>query len=139
MEVLFWICFGVIAYAYAGYPLLLALFGPFLKFYNRVKQATSNKKISIIISAYNEERHVAWELDNTLSLDYPKDLVEIIVGSDGSTDRSNDIVRSYEKTGVKRCAFPTNRGKTAVQNDCVALAEGEIIVFMDAASPCDAA
>ncbi len=63
--------------------------------------------------------------------------MEIIVGSDGSRDRTEEIVKSYRERGVRRLAFPENRGKTVVQNDCVREASHEIIVFMDAASMCE--
>jgi biofilm PGA synthesis N-glycosyltransferase PgaC len=91
-------------------------------------------EISILIAAYNEAKNIDRKILNTLSLDYPKDKVEILVGSDGSSDDTCKIVERHAATGVRLFKFKNNRGKTAVQNDLVSAATGEILVFTDAAS-----
>jgi cellulose synthase/poly-beta-1,6-N-acetylglucosamine synthase-like glycosyltransferase len=90
--------------------------------------------VSILIAAYNEEKNIREKLENTIELDYPKDKLEIIVGSDGSNDRTVEIVAEYSKKGVKLLDFKKNRGKTAVQNDLVSTSRYDILVFTDAAS-----
>jgi cellulose synthase/poly-beta-1,6-N-acetylglucosamine synthase-like glycosyltransferase len=85
--------------------------------------------VSVIIAAHNEEERVAARLRNCLAQGYPSHL-EIIVASDGSTDRTVEIAREYE--GVVVLDFPQNRGRAAVQNDAAASARGEIVVFTDA-------
>ena len=135
MVYLFWISFCVIFYVYFIYPSLIYLYSKVCS-----KNFTNHEifpPLSIIITAYNEEFDIASKLENTLSLDYPKEKLEIIVGSDGSTDKTNDIVKTFEKKGVKLLAFSDNRGKTMTQNDCVGIAKNNIIVFMDAASFCN--
>jgi len=134
MKYVFWFCFALSGYVYLLYPLLVSLLARLAG--RRYEKAGIEPPISIIITAYNEEQHMARKIENTLALDYPKDRMEIIVGSDGSTDRTNEIVESYKDRGVHLRAFPENRGKTMVQNDCVLAATHEIIVFMDAASLC---
>lgn len=131
----FWSCFLLTGYVYFVYPVLITRMSRFVG-RNYIKNEII-PPVSIVISAYNEERSIARKIENTLSLDYPRELVEIIVGSDGSTDRTDEIVGSFRDMGVRLLAFPVNRGKTMVQNDCVREASHEIVVFMDAASLCE--
>lgn len=91
-------------------------------------------KVSIIIPAYNEEKNIEKKIQNTLNLIYPTDRMEIFVGSDGSIDKTPNLVRKYVDHGVQFIDFKTNRGKTAVQNDLVNCSNGEILIFTDAAS-----
>src|SRR5205809_5463852 len=96
-EVVFITSCALIAYTYAGYPalayVLSRLFG------RPVRRANITPKVSVIIAARNEERDIAAKIENALALDYPKDKLEIIVASDCSTDRTDQIVRSYESRG----------------------------------------
>ncbi|HRR21689.1 MAG TPA: glycosyltransferase, partial [Desulfomonilia bacterium] len=135
LSAVFWFCFLLTGYVYFLYPIILTRLSRFVA--RNYTKSRITPPISIIISAYNEERSIARKIENTLSLDYPPELVEIIVGSDGSRDRTEEIVKSYRERGVRLLAFPENRGKTVVQNDCVREASHEIIVFMDAASMCE--
>lgn len=100
----------------------------------KVKKRDIYPDISIIISAYNEEKNIEKKIKNTLALAYPKDKVEILVGSDGSTDDTPNVVSKYADQGVQFVNFKDNRGKTAVQNDLVNQSTGEILIFTDAAS-----
>ncbi|HEV2763387.1 MAG TPA: glycosyltransferase family 2 protein, partial [Pyrinomonadaceae bacterium] len=88
--------------------------------------------VSVVITAYNEERDLAAKLENTLALDYPKDKLEIIVASDCSSDRTDDIARSFAPRGVRLHRQAERLGKTAAQNAAVELARGEVILFSDA-------
>ena len=91
-------------------------------------------EISILIAAYNEAKNIDRKILNTVNLDYPQDKVEILVGSDGSSDDTCKIVERHAAAGVRLFKFQANRGKTAVQNDLVSASTGEILVFTDAAS-----
>ena len=71
---------------------------------------------------------------NTLEIDYPRENLEIIVASDGSTDKTNDIVRRYSQEGIKLLAFDKRRGKEFAQKDAVASAKGDVLVFTDVAT-----
>jgi len=86
----------------------------------------------LLIAAYNEEAEIGGRIENALELDYPADKFEIIIASDGSTDRTNDIVRGYERYGVKLLAFENRRGKATVLNDAIPTARGEIVMLSDA-------
>jgi len=90
--------------------------------------------ISVVISVYNEERVIREKIDNTLQLLYPEHLLEILVVSDGSTDRTNEIVGALGTSRVTLKAFPGRKGKTACLNRTVPEALGDIIVFTDANS-----
>jgi len=85
----------------------------------------------MVIAAHNEERVIQQKIRNTLALDYPRDKIEIIVASDGSTDHTNEIVKKYNDAGILLYEYD-RLGKTGIQNETVKRAKGEIIVFSDA-------
>jgi cellulose synthase/poly-beta-1,6-N-acetylglucosamine synthase-like glycosyltransferase len=121
----------VLAYHYVGYPLTLMAIA-------RWRRATPPRPgggrptVTLVISAYNEEDVLRSKLENALALDYPKDRLEIIVASDGSTDRTPAIAREFADGGVVLHEYRANRGKNAALNDTVPRARGEIVVFTDA-------
>src|SRR5262249_29599088 len=97
-----------------------------------VRRHDITPRVSVIIAAYNEERDIEAKLKNTLSLDYPRDRMEIIVASDCSTDRTDDIVRGFSAQGVILRQQPERSGKTVAQNRAVKISSGEILLFSDA-------
>jgi len=132
MTTLFWFSLGTLAYIYIGYPLLVwvlaRLFGR-----DPVRRETT-PMVSLLIPAYNEEAHIEEKLRNSLSLDYPTDRLEILVASDGSTDRTNAIVKAFAAQGVRLIAMSQNIGKASMLSRVVPLLRGEIVVFSDASS-----
>jgi cellulose synthase/poly-beta-1,6-N-acetylglucosamine synthase-like glycosyltransferase len=131
-EVIFWSSAIALFYTYAGYPLLIALVSGLRP--RPVRRGEIEPTVSVIITAYNEERDLPTKLDNTLALDYPRDLLEIIVASDCSTDRTDQIAREFAAHGVRLHRQSERLGKTAAQNAAVQQARGEIILFSDATS-----
>ncbi len=131
-EVVFWLSAAALFYTYAGYPLLLALVSSVRP--RRIRRGAFEPKVSVIITAYNEERDLTAKLENTLALDYFSELLEIIVASDCSSDRTDEIAREFAARGVRLHRQPKRLGKTAAQNAAVELARGEIILFSDATS-----
>ena len=129
-EVIFWTAVGAILYAYGGYSLVTMLLALVVR--NPVLRVDITPSVTLLITAYNEERDIAQKLEGTLALDYPPGLLEIIVASDGSTDRTDEIVRSFEPRGVKLLRVEGRVGKTGTQNEAVKHASGDIIVFSDA-------
>src|SRR6185503_11404600 len=129
-EIIFWIAVVAIAYTYAGYPLLLMLLSKFRG--KPVRRREWQPPVTVIIAAYNEERDLARKLENTLGLDYPKEKLEILVTSDCSTDRTDEIVRSFADRGVRLHRQEERHGKTAAQNAAVEKANGEVLLFSDA-------
>ncbi len=132
VEAIFWISAFSILYAYFGYPAFLY----FLSFFKGrpVLKERIQPYISVIIAACNEERRIRDKIENTLSLDYPTDKKEIIVASDGSTDRTNEIASEYKERGVILVAPVKRRGKEAVQWEAIQVARGEILIFSDVAT-----
>ncbi len=135
-KILFWSSMAALLYTYLGYPLLVWLVSSLRR--RAVHQAAILPMVSVIITAYNEERDLAAKLGNTLALDYPRELLEIIVASDCSNDRTDEIAREFSARGVKLVRQPQRLGKTAAQNAAVNEAAGEIIVFSDATSQYEA-
>ncbi len=129
-EMVFWFSLLLIVYAYFIYPLLLFLLNIFFK--NPVNKKDITPSVSLIITAYNEEKCIREKIEGTLNLDYPKDKLEIIVASDCSTDNTDKIVREYEDIGIRLVRQQIRKGKTAAQNNAVESAKGEILVFSDA-------
>ncbi len=129
-EVVLWVAAGLLFYVYAGYPLLLAVLAAFFRW--RRPEPDYLPTLSILIAAHNEEHGIAKKLDQTLALDYPADKMEILVLSDGSTDRTDEIVRSFTDPRVRLVRVEPRRGKTNAQNFGVRQAHGEVLVFSDA-------
>src|SRR6266550_4982201 len=129
-EIVFWLSVVALFYTYAGYPLLLALVSALKP--RTVLRGEFEPAVSIIITAYNEERDLAAKLENTLALDYPRELLEIIVASDCSSDRTDEIVREFASRGVQLYRQPQRLGKTTAQNAAVERARGDILLFSDA-------
>jgi cellulose synthase/poly-beta-1,6-N-acetylglucosamine synthase-like glycosyltransferase len=86
----------------------------------------------MIIAAHNEESGIREKLDATLSLNYPREKLQILVASDGSTDRTNQIVSEYADRGVELVDVKVRKGKTNAQNVAVRYARNPILVFSDA-------
>ncbi|HKZ56940.1 MAG TPA: glycosyltransferase family 2 protein [Thermodesulfovibrionales bacterium] len=104
-------------------------------FRNRpVNKGNITPSVSLIITAYNEERLINDKIENTLKQDYPKNRLEIIVASDCSTDRTDEIVKSYQSQGVKLIRAPERKGKENAQKLAIDIASGEIYVFSDVAT-----
>ncbi len=130
-EVCFWVSLAALLYPYLGYPLILMLLG-WVRRPAPLSWAQATPRVSLIVSAYNEEKVLGRKIANALSLDYPRDRLEILVASDGSTDRTCAIALQYERDGVVLYHHPERRGKNRVLNDVVPRARGEILVFTDA-------
>jgi hypothetical protein len=88
--------------------------------------------VCFIIAAYNEEASISEKLENTLSINYPAKLMEILVASDGSTDSTNILVSTHPDPRVRLVGNPENQGKTATTNLAVEEARGDILIFSDA-------
>jgi biofilm PGA synthesis N-glycosyltransferase PgaC len=128
--ILFLVSAGAILYSYALYPLLLAVWPK--RRHRPLPEPSEWPSVSLLISVYNEEKHIVERIENLLALDYPADRMEIIIGSDGSTDRTNELVRKFGDRRVKLHPFEQRGGKPSVLNRLVPQARGELLVFSDA-------
>jgi cellulose synthase/poly-beta-1,6-N-acetylglucosamine synthase-like glycosyltransferase len=129
--ILFWTAIGSLIYVFAAFTAIIIVRGRF--FPKPFIQEDITPSISIIIAAYNEEENIAAKIENSLTLDYPPDKLEIIIGSDGSTDRTAEIVQQFSDPRIHFFDLP-RMGKNGVLNTIVPNATGEILVFSDANS-----
>ncbi len=137
-EIVFWSSVAALAYTYAGYALVVWLVSV-VRPRPVKKDAREEPSVSVIITAYNEERDLAAKLENTLALDYAPGKLEVIVASDCSSDRTDEIAREFATrssnggvVAVRLVRQGQRLGKTAAQNLAVEEARGEIILFSDA-------
>jgi cellulose synthase/poly-beta-1,6-N-acetylglucosamine synthase-like glycosyltransferase len=134
MHSLFLLSLVLVVYAYAGYPVALWC----LTIIKRGPKIQENPswlpKVSLLISVYNEEAILEEKIRNSLSLDYPRELLEIVVISDGSTDQTEEIAKRFVHQGIVLKSYPGRIGKTACLNQVMAAISGEIIIFSDANS-----
>ena len=135
MTEIFLLSIAVIFHAYFGYPLSLYVIG-------RISSKTHLKysyypNVTMIITAFNEEKRILKKIENTLKINYPADKFQVIVASDGSTDRTNDIAFSFRDKGIELLDIQTRAGKESAQKDALNMARGEIIVFTDVATMLD--
>ena len=133
-EALFWSAVAALGYEYVGYPIALAALAALRGSYRPRRYASEAEwpRVSLVISAYNEEDVLARKLENALSLDYPSDRLEVVVISDGSTDATNQIARSFGPRGVLLHEYAAQRGKNLALNDSLPRVSGDVIVFTDA-------
>jgi cellulose synthase/poly-beta-1,6-N-acetylglucosamine synthase-like glycosyltransferase len=126
----FWLLAGLTAYVYFGYPLLLKLVHKARP--RGVATGSIEPRVSLIVSAYNEEATIGAKLENSLALDYPPDKIEVLVVSDASTDGTDAAVQRFADRGVRLIRMAERGGKTLGLNEGVKHAHGEIVVFSDA-------
>jgi cellulose synthase/poly-beta-1,6-N-acetylglucosamine synthase-like glycosyltransferase len=142
-EVFFWCAALLLLHTYFFYPLcLFAIEGVAQVFHNlRAMGSGENRHpehkagplptVSLVVAAYNEASCIRQKLENSLALDYPADRFEVVIGSDGSTDGTDDIVGACADRRVRLSPAP-RAGKTTVLNRCIPAAQGDIIVLSDA-------
>jgi cellulose synthase/poly-beta-1,6-N-acetylglucosamine synthase-like glycosyltransferase len=130
LVVLFWSSLLLIGYTYAGYPLIAWLRARLRP--HPAARAPIEPTVTIIVVAHNEESCIEARIENLLALDYPAERRQILVGSDGSTDETVARARRFAHDGVQVVPFRQWRGKTAVLNQLILRARGEIVLLADA-------
>jgi len=129
LDVAFFIFLFLVFHTYIGYPLLLTMW---VLRKPELRRVYSTPRVTIVIAAWNEARHIAARIENCLQQVYPPEMLEIIVVSDGSTDETASIVKTFSFRGVSLVELETRMGKAVALNVGVAAAHGEIVVFADA-------
>ena len=138
MLLFFWISLLFIIYTYLGYPLIIVLWSKlFPKPVSSSKESCTWRRITLIVVAYNEEDNILRKIENCRKLDYPKELLEICIVSDGSTDKTNEILG--KQTDIRTIIDIENHGKPYQINRSVRETTGDIIVFSDARQSFDKA
>ncbi len=131
MKWIFWASIAVLAYTYLGYAAWLWLRACYRG--RPVRTSSHTPSISIVMVVRNEAGVLERKLNNLLSLDYPRDIVEVVVVSDGSTDSTNAILRGHASDPrVRLILNAESRGKAAGLNDAIAVASNEVVMFTDA-------
>ena len=128
--VVFWASVALVAYTYAGYPLIITAIAMVVG-RDRAYPPTS-PRVTVLIAAHNEEAVIARKIEDTLALDYPSDLVQVIVTDDGSDDGTAAIAALYADRGVALVSQPLRQGKMSAINRAIEDATGEVILFSDA-------
>jgi cellulose synthase/poly-beta-1,6-N-acetylglucosamine synthase-like glycosyltransferase len=132
IEAVFWASLGLIFYAHMGYPLLLALVSRlFGRDHDPVRQIEPLPHVTLIVAAYDEEDVIERKVANALALDYPRERLEVVVASDGSSDRTVELARS---AGADRVLDLPRGGKVAALNAAVRETDGEVVALSDANS-----
>jgi cellulose synthase/poly-beta-1,6-N-acetylglucosamine synthase-like glycosyltransferase len=132
-KLLFWLSLGGIVWTHVGYPLVAALLARLVA--RRVRRAEITPAVTAIVPAHDEEAVIGARIENLLGQDYPPDRLEVLVVSDGSTDRTDEIVREHAARDprVRLLALPRG-GKLAALNEAVRHSDAEVVAFSDANS-----
>jgi cellulose synthase/poly-beta-1,6-N-acetylglucosamine synthase-like glycosyltransferase len=129
--VLYWLSVAWIAYVWAGYPLAVAT----LSVFRRFRPASSDQylpSVSVLIAARNEQKDIGWKIAQTLAWDYPQHKLEVLVGSDASTDGTDEQIRAIHDSRLIFLRNPERAGKTVTLNRLARLASGDLLFFTDA-------
>jgi cellulose synthase/poly-beta-1,6-N-acetylglucosamine synthase-like glycosyltransferase len=129
LEIVFWISLAALVWTHIGYPLAIAAWARLRPW--QVAEGPILPSVSLIVPAHNEEQVIGDKLDNILALDYPRELLELVVTSDASSDRTHQIVAGYAGRGVRLIECPRG-GKVAAQDRAVAETTGDLVAFGDA-------
>jgi len=130
MQIVFWFSFCLIFFVYFVYPLSV-LFMAKVSGKKTLKESIT-PPLSLVIPIHNEEKVIRDRIENALVLAYPRDKLEIIFALDGCTDKTKDIISSYNDLRIRVIDYKERAGKVATLNKTVPQAKGEIIVFSDA-------
>jgi cellulose synthase/poly-beta-1,6-N-acetylglucosamine synthase-like glycosyltransferase len=134
LALVFWVSAGLVLYAYVFYPILIWALS---RVYGRkpVPPAVIDAElpsVSVLVVAYNEEKEIGDRIVNALEQDYPPGMLEVVIASDGSSDRTNEIADEFTGNGVRLLDYPVRRGKATVLNDAFGELDGEVVVLSDA-------
>jgi poly-beta-1,6-N-acetyl-D-glucosamine synthase len=135
MKYVFWLAAAVVGYSYLGYPVWLWLRSRWSP--RPVRRGSVARTVSVVMVVRNEAAVIARKLDNLRTLDYPQEKLDVVVVSDGSSDRTPAILADYARdswtgTKVRTLIKPVSEGKAAGLNDAIKLATGEVLLFTDA-------
>lgn len=128
MKVLFWLSLGTVGYAYFGYAVLLKIYVAVQR--RPVAMQEGTPSVSIVMAAHNEELNLPAKLANLERLEYPREQLQIVIASDGSTDRTAAILGEHGG-GMVAVVLDRAHGKAGALNEAVRRATGEILVFLD--------
>ena len=134
LQLIFWICSFLVFYSYFLFPLILKLLAGKRTIKANSFSVEELPMVSVLISAHNEEKLIGEKIDSVLGGDYPLDKLEILVGSDASTDQTNAILQLLKETSpfLRLFLYEKRKGKPGIINRLAKEAKGEILVISDA-------
>lgn len=135
IEIIFWICLGIVVYTYVGYGLVLFIILSIKRLFKKNKKQQPPKdgewpEVTLLICAYNEEEVIADKMQNNRALNYEKGKLKIVFVTDGSNDSTNDKLAEYPEVEV--LFRPERMGKTAALNRAIPFIKTDLVVFTDA-------
>ncbi len=133
VEILFWVFFGIVVYTYVGYGIVMFIAVKIKELFckpRKLEVPDPAPEVVLMIAAFNEEQIVAPKMANCRALDYPAGKLQIVWVTDGTTDRTNELLAAYPDARV--IYSPERRGKTAALNHGVGEITAPIVVFTDA-------
>lgn len=133
--ILFWSCCLLLTYVYVLYPALVTALAA--RYARPWRRGDALPTVTFIVTVYNEEKCIRAKLDNLAELNYPRELLDVIVASDASSDSTEAIASSYDRLSVRVLRVEGRQGKTACQNAAASAAGGEVLVFTDATTRLD--
>jgi cellulose synthase/poly-beta-1,6-N-acetylglucosamine synthase-like glycosyltransferase len=146
-QVILWSCLLVVVYAYAFYPALLFFAYAVAQVRRDWRYLVTRKDrragspnrdalptASLIIPAYNEEAHLRQKIRNLREVDYPAEKLEVLIVSDGSSDRTVDILKAVPDPGIEKIFLPVRKGKSNALNEAVSRSRNDILIFSDAST-----
>jgi cellulose synthase/poly-beta-1,6-N-acetylglucosamine synthase-like glycosyltransferase len=134
--ILFWSCCLLLTYVYVLYPAFVTALAA--RYGRPVRRGAALPSVTIIVTVYNEEKCIRAKLDNLAELDYPRELLDVIVASDASSDSTEAIASGHDRLPVRVLRVEGRHGKTACQNAAASTAGGEVLIFTDATTRLDA-
>lgn len=140
-KVIFYISAFIIFWAMIGYPMSLKIISRLLKQKGLDKDYSYQPTVTVMVVSHNEEKVIKEKLENIINLNYPKNKLEILVSSDNSFDKTNQIVRDFIKShpseNIRLYEVKERKGKTNAQNEAQKTVKSEILVMTDANSMLD--
>ena len=133
LQIAFWALVFLLFLCYCLFPLSLPFVSELFKRRHRdMDKGDELPMVSLLISAFNEEAVIERKIRNILEIDYPKEKLEVLIGDDGSADKTAEIISRFADQGITLVKAPKNAGKAAMLNRLEKIARGEILVFCDA-------
>ena len=141
VALLFWVSVAAVVYAYVGYPVCLWILSRLVARRARAAPVRDDEApaLSVLVAAYNEQAEIEGQILRLLALDYPRDRLEIVIASDGSSDATPAIARRYAAQGVRLLDYHERRGKAAVLNASFPALRGDVVLLSDANTHIDRA
>ena len=135
LQILFWLSVGLIFYSYLGYGIVVILLLKIRQIFRGGKQLTNKNnnqelfepEVAFLVAAYNEKDIIKEKVENSLLIDYPKEKLKIKFITDGSTDGTQDVLKSYE--GITALHEDKRGGKIAAMNRAMKFVDEPIVIF----------